>query len=186
VRWLLASLLLVACGEEAAVESAPPVDAPTPAATRSPEPEAEPEPAPWVDVDAESLGPSLRAHESRYLLVNVWSTWCEPCVEEMPQLVRTAGEYEDRGLGLVLISADAPAQRDAAHDFLVAQGAPMPSWFKTGSDDAFIRALHEPWSGGLPATLLMDEQRNVVHFWEDPVTADALRGPIEDLIGGPT
>lgn len=183
MRWVLASILLVACGEEAAVEPAPPVEAPAPEAAREPEPEPV---EPWVDVDAESLGPALRAHESRYLLVNVWSTWCEPCVEEMPQLVRTAGEYEDRGLALVLISADAPSQRDAAHDFLVEQGAPMPSWFKTGGDDAFIRALHEPWSGGLPATLLLDEQRDVVHFWEDPVTADALRGPIEDLIGGQT
>lgn len=185
MRWLLASLLLVACGEDAAVVSAPPAEAPSPAAEPAREPAPE-RPADWVDVDAESLGPALRAHESRYLLVNVWSTWCEPCVEEMPQLVRVAGEYEDRGLALVLISADFTTQRDAAHDFLVEQGAPMPSWFKTGSDDAFIRALHEPWSGALPATLLMDEQRHVVHFWEDPVTAQTLRGPIEDLIGGQT
>ena len=177
---VFACLLLVACAEDAASpEPVPsePLRAEAPAAVEAPAAE-------WVDVDAESVQHALRSHPSRHLLVNVWSTWCEPCVEEMPDLVRTARRYESRGLGLVLIAAEAPGNRDAAHRFLVAQGAPMPSWFKVGPDDAFIRALHAEWSGGLPATLLLDERRRVVHFWEDPVSAESLQVPIEALLGG--
>lgn len=145
---------------------------------------AESPPPAWVDVDATSLGPMIRAHPARVLLVNVWSTWCEPCVEEMPAVIATARAHEARGLGLVLIAVDAPANRDAAQTFLRAQGAPRPSWFKVGPDDPFIRALHPDWSGGLPATLLLDEERRVAHFWEEPVTAQMLRGPLESLLGG--
>ena len=132
---------------------------------------------------ARDLGPALRARPERALLVNVWSTWCEPCVEEMPGLIGTARSYEDRGLGLVLIATDAPASREEAEAFLITQGAPRPSWFKVGPDDPFIRALHPDWSGGLPATLLLDDQRRVAHFWEEPVSADTLREPIESLLG---
>jgi len=126
----------------------------------------------------------LAARPERALLVNVWSTWCEPCVEEMPALIETARGYEDRGLGLVLIAADPPSNRSEALSFLQAQGAPLPSWFETGSDDAFIRALHEEWSGNLPATLLLDDERHVRHFWDGPVDAETLRPAIDALLGG--
>lgn len=172
--------LLAGCGAEHG--GTPPDPAPEPAPATAP-PAAEP-PAFWVDVNAESVGPALRARPERALLVNVWSTWCEPCVEEMPALVRTARGYEGRGLGLVLIATDAPSNRDAAETLLRAQGAPTPSWFKVGPDDPFIRALHPEWSGGLPATLLLDDRRRVAHFWEEPVSAETLREPIETLLGG--
>ncbi|MCA9608080.1 MAG: TlpA family protein disulfide reductase [Myxococcales bacterium] len=177
-RLLALGVLLAGCGSGA--------DAPSPEVEPvEAEPAAEPEAPPpfWVDVDAVSLGPALRARPERALLVNVWSTWCEPCVEEMPGLIGTARSYEDRGLGLVLIATDAPASREEAEAFLITQGAPRPSWFKVGPDDPFIRALHPDWSGGLPATLLLDDQRRVAHFWEEPVSADTLREPIESLLG---
>ncbi|MBX3269880.1 MAG: TlpA family protein disulfide reductase [Sandaracinaceae bacterium] len=179
MRALFASILLAGCGAEAA-PAAPHEPAASPvleAREEAPEPD-------WIDVDAASVGPALAAHPARVLMVNVWSTWCEPCVEEMPTLVRVARAHEARGLGLVLIAADAPSNRGAARAFLREQGAPWPSWFKVGSDDPFIRALHAEWSGGLPATLLLDERRRVTHFWEAPVTEDDLRAPLERLLGG--
>ncbi len=185
MRWLAIALALLALAcEEPADRSEPPASAETPPAEDTETVEAaEAEPGPWIDVDAESLAGALREHEAPYLLVNVWSTWCEPCVEEMPAVVATGRRYEARGLGLVLISADAPSQRDAAHAFLAEHGAPMPSYFKTGSDDAFIEALHAEWSGALPATLLLDRARRVVHFWPGPVDEASLRDPIETLLG---
>ncbi|MGF1468743.1 MAG: TlpA disulfide reductase family protein [Sandaracinaceae bacterium] len=140
-------------------------------------------PGTLTEVDAASLPATLRARPAPYLLVNVWSTWCEPCVEEMPELLRTARAYEPRGLEVVLISADPPSRRAAAVAFLREQGAPWPSFLKRGSDDAFITALHPEWTGALPATLLLDRERRVRHFWPDPVSASELRGPLEHLLG---
>jgi thiol-disulfide isomerase/thioredoxin len=148
------------------------------------EPSQEPvgESADWIDVDADSLALRLAARPEPYLLVNVWSTWCAPCVEEMPGVIRTARRYEDRGLGLVFIAADAPSNRDAARALLEERGASLPSFFKRGPDDAFIRALHPEWTGALPATLLFDRERRVRRFWSEPVDEAALRGPIEELL----
>jgi thiol-disulfide isomerase/thioredoxin len=140
--------------------------------------------SPWIDVNAATLAAALRAERAPYLLVNVWSTWCDPCVEEMPEVIATATDYRARGLGLVLISADAPSQRDAALAFLREQRAPFPSFFKTGSDDAFIGALHPAWTGALPFTVLFDRERRAVHHWQEPVDRASLRGPIEALLEG--
>jgi thiol-disulfide isomerase/thioredoxin len=177
---LLWSGALAACsGADEQTESAgssPAIEAPEPAVVP-----AAPE---WIEVDAESVGARLRAHPAPFLLVNVWSTWCEPCVEEMPMLVRVAREHEARGLGLVLLSADPRSQREAARALLREHGAPLPGWIKTGSDDAFVRALHPAWSGALPATLLLDRERRVVRFFPEQVGEDELRAAIGELVGG--
>lgn len=185
MRALLAVVLLfgcVGCSEEPRA-AAPPAE---PAVTDPAREEPPREPAPasdWIDVDAESFARELRARPEPYLLVNVWSTWCEPCVEEMPDVIATARRYRDRGLGLVLIAADAPRNRDSALSFLRERGAPLPSWFKRGPDDPFVRAVHPEWTGALPATFLYDQERRVRHFWPEPVDEAALRGPIEALLG---
>ena len=136
----------------------------------------------FIDVDAAHLRERLRVEPSPYLLVNVWSTWCEPCVEEMPELLATARRYASRGLGIVLISADPPSQREEALTFLRAQHAPLPSWMKRGSDDAFIEALHPAWTGALPATLLLDRERRVRRFIEGPVTGEMLAAAIDEML----
>lgn len=181
----LRSVLLFACATAASVITASCGDEPAEEVVIAPPAPAIEAVAPdWIEVDAETIGERLRAHASPFLLVNVWSTWCEPCVEEMPMLVRVAREHEGRGLALVLISADPRAQRDAARALLREHGGPLPGWIKTGPDDAFVRALHEGWSGVLPATLLLDRERRVVRFFSEQVREDELRAAIDELLGG--
>jgi len=172
-------LAMIGCGSEGSEPQAPQA-ASTSSETENPEQPSASEV--WVDVGPGDLQAALRAHEGEALLVNLWSTWCEPCVEEMPELVRTAARYEGRGLRLVLISADFPEQRDEARAFLDRVGAPTPSWFKTGSDNDFLETLHPELSGALPATLLLDGEREVVQVWQRAVTAEDLREPIEALL----
>lgn len=57
----------------------------------------------------------LGDHQGRVVLVNFWATWCPPCNEETPDLVRLAGKYSSQGLDVVGINMDesdaAPIQR---------------------------------------------------------------------------
>jgi len=135
-----------------------------------------------IEIEADDVPELLRTQPGRVLLVNVWSTWCEPCVEELPELVRMARAYEGRGLGVLFVSADPRSQRAAALSFLREQGAPLPSYIKVGSDDAFIHALHPEWSGSLPATMLFDDRRRPRALWEERVDRLTLSGPIERLL----
>ncbi|HZH04648.1 MAG TPA: TlpA disulfide reductase family protein, partial [Myxococcaceae bacterium] len=44
----------------------------------------------------------------RVVMLDFWATWCPPCVEEMPSLLKLAREYEGRGLTLVAANRDDP------------------------------------------------------------------------------
>jgi thiol-disulfide isomerase/thioredoxin len=49
---------------------------------------------------------SLEQYRGRVVLVDFWATWCPPCNEEMPWLVKVAAEYGPRGVAFVAISQD--------------------------------------------------------------------------------
>jgi thiol-disulfide isomerase/thioredoxin len=99
---------------------------------------------------------AVRAPGARVVLVNVWATWCIPCREEMPDLLRLRRTYADRGLRLILVSGDFTSESDQALAFLREQGVDFPTYLKQGSDMEFIDALDPHWSGALPVTLIYD------------------------------
>lgn len=53
------------------------------------------------------------AWPGRTLLVNVWASWCGPCIEEMPELQRFATEQANNGVQVVGIALDDPASVEA-------------------------------------------------------------------------
>lgn len=138
--------------------------------------------------DASAILAAVKAPGARAVLVNVWATWCEPCREEMPDLVRFHREHRDRGLRLVLVSADDPAERAEVARVLGGLGVDGPGTIQAfikqqGEDDAFINALEPRWSGALPVTILYDGRGVRKRFWPGLVTYDTLKGPVVQLLG---
>lgn len=130
---------------------------------------------------AQILG-AVRAPGARAVLVNVWATWCQPCVEEFPDLVRLHRAYEDRGLRLVLVSADFEEQQDAVLAFLRKQGVDFPTYLKDQKDEAFIDGLDARWSGALPASFVFDDRGAIVQFWEGKQSYAAFESKIAPLL----
>lgn len=149
-----------------------------PAPAPAPRPPARP-PGELVEVDALGLEGLVRAAGARLVLVNVWATWCAPCVAELPDLVRLAEDYAARGLALRLVTVDAPAAQPEALRTLRDLGAPGPWYVKVGSDAGFIAAFGDEWSGALPATALYAPDGTLVGFWEGPVDYATLREVLE-------
>lgn len=66
-----------------------------------------PRPAPVAEFqDADGNSASLLDFGGKVVLLNLWATWCAPCVEEMPALDRLQGELGDEGLVVVAVSLD--------------------------------------------------------------------------------
>lgn len=59
----------------------------------------------------------LRDFRGKVVLLNFWATWCPPCVEEMPSLVRLQQQFKDKGVTVLAVSIDADG--DAYHRFLI-------------------------------------------------------------------
>jgi thiol-disulfide isomerase/thioredoxin len=92
----------------------------------------------------------------KLLLVNVWATWCGPCVAELPELVTMNRMYRRRDFRLVTVSLDAPEQKDAALKVLREQHVAATNYILGFKDrDRFADLLDKQWQGPLPHTLLI-------------------------------
>jgi len=125
---------------------------------------------------------AVKAPGAQAVLVNVWATWCEPCREEMPDLVRFYRDHRADGLRLVLISADDDDQRDEVARVLGALSFDGPAFIKRGNDMTFIDALDPGWKGALPATFLFDGHGGKKRSWLGSVTYDDLRTRVSGLL----
>jgi thiol-disulfide isomerase/thioredoxin len=134
------------------------------------------------DGDLKAVLAAIRKPGAKAVLVNVWATWCDPCREEMPDLLRYYRARKASGLRLVLVSADEADNRKDAQRFLATQGVDFPTFLKTGDDMAFINGLEPRWSGALPASILFDGQGHVVHFWSGKVTFEALSAKVDEAL----
>ena len=93
-------------------------------------------------------------------LVNAWATWCEPCREEMPGLVRLRKEYGDKDVNIILVSTDDPATADTLVPRVLGKlGVDFPTYIDDDStDESFITGMNPDWSGALPATFLYNNE----------------------------
>lgn len=135
-----------------------------------------------VPADSARVLEEVRRPGAEAVLVNVWATWCTPCREEMPDLVRIHREWKDRGFRLVLVSGDFEEDEEAARKFLAALGVDFPTFLKNEPDMAFIDALDARWSGALPATFLYDGKGNLKEFWEGKADAATLRSRVARVL----
>ena len=135
-------------------------------------------------IDAVGLK-SLAANKGEdYLLVNVWATWCQPCVAEFPELVKIGRMYGRRHFKLVTLSVDNPYHKGQAHKFLKRSQAAMTNYLYTGHDrDALAEALDPKWTGPIPYTILVEPGGKVIYRKEGIFDAQALKTVISDTLG---
>lgn len=132
-------------------------------------------PATLEQVQALIRTPDSLGAGARVVLMNTWATWCVPCREEFPDLMRVHREYRDRGLRLLLVSADFEDELSAARRFLAAQGVDFPTFIKNDDDMRFINGIEAAWTGALPATVLYDAAGRKLWFHEGKVTYAELK-----------
>jgi len=126
---------------------------------------------------------------ARAVLVNVWATWCGPCREEFPGLVRVARQYQGQGLKVMLVSADDDTDMAPVKKFLAAEGVDFPAYIKAEKDQAFIDTLNKQgtldkqWDGALPATFLYDASGKLHDFWEGGATFNVFQQKVVEVLG---
>ena len=117
-------------------------------------PEKQPKPEPAVAfVDGNGKRHMLSQFRGRYVLVNLWATWCQPCVRELPALATLQAAISGKRLKVLAINVGrSDAKATAA--FLKAHGASSLGVWRD-PDVAMMRAFN---AYGLPASVLIDPQ----------------------------
>lgn len=160
-----AVLLLTACGSTAA-----------------PPPDPEARPAIFLPRDRLEL-PEFGFEEFRRLLVelrgtpvvvNIWASWCPPCLVEAPDLARVSREFEGR---VQFLGVDILDDRRAAREFILRFDWPYPSVFDPNGE---IR--DRLGYIGQPITVIYDRRGDVAFEWTGTVTADLLRAEIRKVL----
>jgi thiol-disulfide isomerase/thioredoxin len=135
-------------------------------------------------IDTEALKTMVTAQRERPLLINFWATWCDPCREEFPDLVKIDAEYRPHALDFVTISLDDFSDiKTSVPKFLGSMKAKMPAYLLNVPDpEPAIDLVDEGWSGSLPATFLYNAKGEVVYKHFGRVDPNELRAAIDKLV----
>lgn len=150
-------------------------------------------------VDAAGVAALARNPTGRLRVINLWATWCVPCVEEFPGLVSISRRFETRDFDLITISVDDPRDRDKALKFLEREHAAVPpgarkavgaqgrttnNFIYTGpAGDALAQALDPKWPGGYPYTVVIAPGGEVVYRCAGALDVDDFRSRLLDRLG---
>jgi len=116
---------------------------------------------------------SFSQFRGKPIFLNVWATWCSPCVKEMPDIQALADSLQQEDIAFVLLSEES---LDEVKQFVTQEGLHAPVYVATG-------ALPEVFdSRGIPATFLIDTQGTIVARrigaagWDNDTCRNYLRG----------
>jgi thiol-disulfide isomerase/thioredoxin len=137
-----------------------------------------------VSVDAAGLQALLKRDDAKPLLVNYWATWCDPCRDEFPDLVKVDAEYRPKGLDFIAVTLDDLADiKTGVPRFLREMKAQMPVYLLNLSDpEPAINMVDPKWGGALPATFLYNAKGEVVYKSLGRVKVDELRAAIDKVM----
>ncbi|SHI26810.1 TlpA family protein disulfide reductase [Ferrimonas marina] len=120
----------------------------------------------------------LSQFKGQPVMINLWATWCPPCIRELPSLERFRQDFEPRGLQVAPVSID----RDitVVKPFLEELGiADLETWYDTSNQIGKILPTDL-----IPASFILDAEGNLVGFvrsfidWDSP----AVRATMEQYL----
>lgn len=118
-------------------------------------------------------------------LINVWATWCGPCVSEFPDFVDMSRMYGGREFELITISADKPEKKDKVLKFLNDKDAAATTNYIYSEEDkyALIEAIDPDWQGALPYTLLITPEGKKIYAKQGTIDPHEMKKKIVEQLG---
>lgn len=118
----------------------------------------------------------LSEHRGEVVILNIWATWCPPCIEEMPDLVDIYETYKDEGLIILGVSIDNQG-RSVVVPFVEKYNITYPITI----DDGTIMKKYGP-TMGIPTTYIIGEEGYLRYFATGALTKQELKPRIEKLL----
>lgn len=107
--------------------------------------------------------PSLRG---RAVLLNLWATWCVPCLQEMPELAALHQRHGENGLVVLGVSVDSADALASVKEFVAERKLPFVVWL-----DPEMRLSRALRVLGLPTSLVIDRRGRIILRRDRPISA---------------
>jgi peroxiredoxin len=137
-------------------------------------------------IDEAGVKELLKNNSDKLRLINVWATWCGPCVEELPSFVAMNRMYRARDFELITISADNPEKKDKVLKALQKLQLSNTNYlFSIDDKYQLIEAIDPNWKGALPYTVLVEPGGKIVYAKQGTINAAEMKTMIVEnhLIG---
>ncbi|MEX6691298.1 redoxin family protein [Danxiaibacter flavus] len=144
------------------------------------------EPVKLEMIDEAGIKDLLKNNSDKLRLINVWATWCGPCVSEYPDFMTINRMYRGRDFEFISISADDPAKKDKALKFLQKQQSSSSNYiFSIDDKYKLIEAIDPNWQGALPYTILVEPGGKIVYAKQGAIDVPEMKKRIVEnhLIG---
>jgi len=134
-----------------------------------------------LPVNLEEIGPdSIKAvvsnNSDKIRMINIWATWCGPCVVEFPDLVIIDRIYRSRQFEFVSINTDNLSKKESVLKFLKKQEASNKNYIYQGENVYdLIEAIDPQWQGAIPYTLIVEPGGNVIYRMQGSIDMIPVR-----------
>jgi thiol-disulfide isomerase/thioredoxin len=135
-------------------------------------------------INGNKLDSLIANRNGNILLLNIWATWCEPCKEEFPALIKLASDYKKKNVRIVTISVDDPDDvNEKIIPFLHSLNVPFSTYVADfPSQDSLINKFDPEWTGAVPATFIFDRKGNRQKFLIGKQTYHQFKNAVDDLL----
>lgn len=128
------------------------------------------------NIDAGGIKNLIINKSEKLILVNVWATWCGPCVQEFPDFVIIDRIYRSRQFEFVSINADKLSRKDYVLKFLQKNEASNKNYiFSSDNNSELVESVDSQWSGALPYTMLIEQGGNIIYRNQGPINMVEMR-----------
>ena len=150
-------------------------------------------------IDATNVAALARNDTKKIRLINVWATWCAPCVQEFPGIVSISHRFANRDFEVITISVDDPKDEAKVKQFLEKQNATVPNrvqrslkaegrrtnnyLFTGASVDELMQALDPNAPGPVPFTVVLAPGGKIIHHRAGTIDAADLSAKLVDQLG---
>ena len=122
---------------------------------------------------------SSEDQRGKVVVINVWGSWCGPCIQETPALEEVATELAEAGEPVQFIGVNS---RDSVPSALAFQQRYDVSYPSLQDDGGRTRAQLEGLAVATPTTMVLDGRGRLAARVSGPVEASTLRGLVEDVL----
>ncbi len=118
------------------------------------------------------------------LIINMWATWCKPCVEEIPYFLEEIKDNKKDSLTILLVSLDFKEAFPQDISLFAKKRkftAPIV-WLDETNADYFAPKIDAKWSGAIPATLFINNKTGYRNFVEEQISHEQLKKEIKAIL----
>jgi thiol-disulfide isomerase/thioredoxin len=142
------------------------------------------EPVTLEEISAEGIQNEIRNAGDNLKLINIWATWCGPCVIEFPDFITIDRMYRGRDFEFISISGDKINNKEKALKFLTKKEASNTNYIFSGENSYdLIEAVDKDWQGALPYTLLIAPGGEIIYKVDGPIDPLTVKREIVDYLG---